>query len=266
VSKIITFSGKGGVGKTTTAALLIDELALFDYPGRLLVIDGDPATTLYLALGLQPPAATLADVRDELHLDAKTVRGLPGGQTPAQFVAGQLIERQTLTRHRLRRMTFDALAMGWQEGRPGCYCSLNNALSQVLGHLWEQYDLIIADNEAGLEHLSRYRLRQVDLFVTVVTDHLPSRIVAGRIEQVARSVGMQLEAACTVHIGQNNGRQDVVTLPRSEEVAALLGAGQPVVAISASDPCRRALQPLTLQALALGGSGLPDVSQLLTGC
>jgi CO dehydrogenase maturation factor len=254
MSKLITFSGKGGVGKTTTAALLIDELARFGFQGRLLVVDGDPATTLYLALGLTSPAVTLADVRDELQLDAKTVRGLPGGQTPAQFVARQLLERQVLGRAGLRRMAFDTLALGWPEGRPGCYCGLNTALSQVLNQLLGQYDLVIIDNEAGLEHLSRHRVGQVHLFVTVETDQLASRIVARRIEQVARTVGMEIGEVLNIRIGQPERSEFRVVVPVDPEVAAVQAG---VSAVSPLNPCRRAIYPLIVRALALSGSFQP---------
>lgn len=254
MSKIITFSGKGGVGKTTTTALLLDELARAGYRGRLLAVDGDPATTLYLALGLTPPTQTLADVRDGLQLDAKTLRGLPPGQTPAQFVARQLLAGQVLARQQLRRMEFDLLTLGWGEGRPGCYCSLNNALSQVLTHLWSQYDLIIIDNEAGLEHLSRYRLQAVDLFITVVTDHPASQIVGQRLEYVARSVGMRLAETVTVEINRGLSRYgahgQTISLPFEPALGWL---GQPVPTLNPHHPLRTAMRPLVARVLTLVG-------------
>ena len=43
---LISLSGKGGVGKTTVTAILVDELVREDYRGRMLVIDGDPARSI----------------------------------------------------------------------------------------------------------------------------------------------------------------------------------------------------------------------------
>ena len=40
---IITLSGKGGTGKTTICALILDELARRGYDGTVLAVDGDPA-------------------------------------------------------------------------------------------------------------------------------------------------------------------------------------------------------------------------------
>jgi len=60
--KIVVASGKGGTGKTTIAALLIQSL-LKRVGGPLLAIDADPATNLHLALGLAMPT-TVGEVRE----------------------------------------------------------------------------------------------------------------------------------------------------------------------------------------------------------
>ncbi len=166
--KIIALSGKGGVGKTSLSALILDELARRRYNGRVLAVDADPAMTLYLALGLPEPAATVASVRDETKLDAQAVRNLPAGISPAANMLQELARAGVLAKHRLRRMPLDLLAMGQGEG-PGCYCRVNSALKKVLSWITEKYDLVLVDNEAGLEHLSRYRLGRVDLFLIVAT-------------------------------------------------------------------------------------------------
>jgi len=190
MAKIVTISGKGGVGKTTTTALLLDELARAGYAGRLLVVDGDPAMTLYQALGQAPPPATVADIRDNTRLDARTIQALPEGISPAGYVAGRLLEAGVLNPQKLQEMSFDMLAMGWHEGSPGCFCSINNMLGLILQQLMDRYDLVIMDNEAGLEHLARYRVKHVDLFLVVYASSLASRIVAGRIRAVGEKGGM----------------------------------------------------------------------------
>ncbi len=87
---IVALSGKGGVGKTTLLAVLLDELARRNYPGRMLAVDADPAMTLHLALGLPEPTATVAQVREAVELDAKTIRSLPPGTTPADYLLERL--------------------------------------------------------------------------------------------------------------------------------------------------------------------------------
>ncbi len=248
MSKIITISGKGGVGKTTTATLLIDGLAMAGYSGRLLVVDGDPAMTLYLALDQVPPARTIADVRDNTRLDAHTIRNLPAGVTPAAHVARQLQQAQALGRGRLREMNFHMLAMGWGEGKPGCYCSINNLLSALLEQIISHYDLIIIDNEAGLEHLSRYRVKRADLFITVTGPNLASRLVAGRIAQAAACAGMEIGQAVTVCMAgrQMNADFQVPYDPELDFMAAHRGS---LTGLAETSPARRALSGLVQRAL-----------------
>ena len=63
MTKVIAVAGKGGTGKTTIAALLIDYLTRRN-KGTVLAIDADPSTNLNLALGV-PLYDTVGDVREE---------------------------------------------------------------------------------------------------------------------------------------------------------------------------------------------------------
>jgi CO dehydrogenase nickel-insertion accessory protein CooC1 len=82
----------------------LDELARRKVAGPVLAVDGDPASTLYLALGLPAPAATLAQVRETTPLNARTVRNLPAGVTPVEYVAAQMQEAGVIGEHSLREM------------------------------------------------------------------------------------------------------------------------------------------------------------------
>jgi CO dehydrogenase maturation factor len=73
---------------------------------------------------------------------------------------------------------FDVLAMGKPEG-PGCYCYVNNVLRNIVGRLVKDYDYVVVDNEAGLEHLSRRTTRSADALV-VVSDATPVGLRAAR--------------------------------------------------------------------------------------
>ena len=55
MSKIIAFAGKGGVGKTTVAALVIRYLAA-NGKTPILAVDADPNSNLGETLGLPPDA------------------------------------------------------------------------------------------------------------------------------------------------------------------------------------------------------------------
>jgi CO dehydrogenase maturation factor len=261
MAKIVTVSGKGGVGKTTTTALLLDEMARAGYPGKLLVVDGDPAMTLYEALGLAAPPATVANIRDDTRLDARTIQALPAGISPAGYVAKRLLEAGVLNRQVLQGMPFDMLAMGWHEGSAGCFCSINNMLGLILQQMMNRYDLVIIDNEAGLEHLSRYRVKHVDLFLVVYASSLASRIVAGRIRTVAEKVGMTVSDTVGIYIAAPRSGthryemtaelpRDFLAIPFDPDFAGLT-AGNPVIAADIHSPVRAALGALVTRVLNL---------------
>ena len=58
----IALAGKGGVGKTTVAAMVIKYLAQTQ-PGAILAIDADPSSNLNMVLGLDLDW-TVGDIRE----------------------------------------------------------------------------------------------------------------------------------------------------------------------------------------------------------
>ncbi len=247
---IISFTGKGGVGKTSLCALLLDELARRGYAGPVLAVDADPTMTLHLALGLTEPRASVADIRDTTSLEAQVVRQLPAGGTVAGYIQNQLQSAGVVSHHRLGQMPLDFLVMGQGEG-PGCYCRVNQVLAAVLAGIVSAYRLVLIDNEAGLEHISRYRLPRADLLVIVATPGQAAQAVARRVLLTARQVGMAVETIWTILNQAGPGDPfsatdmgTTLTVPASLTLASLERQGQPVIALPAGDPVRAALQPL----------------------
>ena len=169
MTKTIALAGKGGTGKTTLAALLVRYLTQ-DNGHTVLAIDADPATNLNLALGL-PLTKTVGDIREDLLDEAQS-----GAITTG-------VARQDYLNYQLRLAVeegdeVDLLAMGRPEGQ-GCYCPVNHMLRQIVDGLGAQYDYIVIDNEAGMEHLSRRTTKDVDLLF-VVTDPTIRGITAAK--------------------------------------------------------------------------------------
>ncbi len=249
---LIAFTGKGGVGKTSLCALLLDELARRGYKKSVLAVDADPAMTLHLALGLPEPFATVAGVRDTTPLDGRTVRNLPAGRTVPTYVRDQLQAAGVVARHRLREMPLDLLSMGQGEG-PGCYCNINRALAAVLNQIVAGYDLVVIDNEAGLEHISRYRLPQADLLAVVTRPNPAAQAVARRILETVRQVEMDVGLTWLVYNAVPNGLElteetrwtcPVSLVSESRELVRLEAQGEPAVALASDDPARRTLVEL----------------------
>jgi len=167
VTTTIAIAGKGGTGKTTVAAFLIELLA---DKGSVLAIDADPSSNLHMVLGL-PLEETVGGVREEMLTAVST--GSFGVGLSKQDWFDLRINEALVESDRV-----DLLAMGRPEG-PGCYCAANQMLRVIVDRLNKQYDYVVIDNEAGMEHLSRRTTRDVDVLL-LVTDPTQRGIVTAQ--------------------------------------------------------------------------------------
>jgi CO dehydrogenase maturation factor len=143
MSKTIVVAGKGGSGKTVIAALMVKAL-VESKAGTILAVDADPNRNLDRALGVEAEE-TVGSIRENM---LEEITSLPGGMTKAEYIAYRT--QQSI----VETDDFDLLAMGRPEG-PGCYCYANSIVRQVVDKLSDEYDYVVVDCEAGLEHLSR---------------------------------------------------------------------------------------------------------------
>ncbi|KXS41602.1 AAA family ATPase [Methanolobus zinderi] len=156
MAKIIAVTGKGGTGKTATTSLLIRHLTRGDKV--VLAVDADPDTNLPETLGCET-SKTIGDIKEYMHDERDN---LPPDINKESILEGKLYEI-------LEEMPgYDLLVMGRPEGS-GCYCYVNNLLRGIMDKLVSNYDVLIIDAEAGLEHFSRKIFRNVDDLI-VVTD------------------------------------------------------------------------------------------------
>lgn len=161
-SRVIAISGKGGVGKTTTSALLLKYFTSKQPLPNILVIDVDPDTNIPDVLGLQIERNhTVGGIAKELRERINKGKLEPG------FDKASFLEAKTF--EIIKELDkFDLLVMSKSEGE-GCYCFINSAITDILDTIQAGYDIILIDTAAGLEHFSRRTMRDVDdLFI--VTD------------------------------------------------------------------------------------------------
>ena len=178
---IIAMAGKGGTGKTTVASLIIRGIKEAK-AGSILAIDADPNSNLGEVLGLKP-GRNIGTILDEISLNPGIV---PSGMTKERFIEYQVqsaIQEED---------GFDILNMGKPEG-PGCYCYVNNVLRSVMAGLIKDYDYIIIDNEAGLEHLSRRTSRYADILIVVSDASEIGLRSAQRINQLALQLKFEVK-------------------------------------------------------------------------
>jgi CO dehydrogenase maturation factor len=248
VTKTIAVAGKGGTGKTTISALIIDYLAR-SKKGSILAIDADPSTNLNLALGV-PLLDTVGDVREE------TATAVGGGAALGGLSKWDYLDFR-INESIVEERTFDLLAMGRPEG-PGCYCAANNILRTSVDRLSDAYDYVVIDNEAGLEHLSRRTTRDVDLLLLISDPTLRGIIAAGRVAELVDELKTDVGETYLIVNRVNGGtlpeplRKAIEehklrlagVIPTDPSVNELDAMGQAIIQLPEDAPSRQALHSI----------------------
>jgi CO dehydrogenase maturation factor len=193
----IAVAGKGGSGKTTLATLIILHL-IRDNKGPVLAVDADPNSNLNVGLGMKF-GESIADLREEV-----LAKEIPSGMSKADFFDYRLHECL------VEGDKVDLLVMGRPEG-PGCYCAVNNLLRQYLSRISKQYEYVIMDNEAGMEHLSRRTTDDLDVLLVTSDPTLVGIRSAARIHEIALKIKLRIKYVYLV-INRTSESKDISSL------------------------------------------------------
>jgi CO dehydrogenase maturation factor len=186
----LAITGKGGVGKTTLAALLAHEYA--ERGQKVLAIDADPATGLAAACGVPPEEAEaitpVSEMEDLIYERTGARKGEIGGFFKLNPRVDDIPDRFAITQNGVRILTMGTV----QSGGTGCLCPENALLRSLVTHLLIQRDeVLILDMEAGLEHLGRGTAQAVDAFIVVVEPGRRSIQTAHSIRRLARDLAVE---------------------------------------------------------------------------
>ena len=183
----IAITGKGGVGKTTVAGLLINRL-IQQKKTPILAVDADPNTCLDRVLGVSVKNS-IGSVREETRKlsTSSELKGIAKQEFLELKIAESLVESEH----------FDLIAMGRPEGA-GCYCYANNVLKDVILKLSNQYPYIVIDNEAGLENLSRRIVQKVDLLIIVADPSKRGLDTLNRLYDLANEMKIEFDKVAIV--------------------------------------------------------------------
>ena len=187
----IALAGKGGVGKTTLAGLLIRYLVQ-QRKTPILAVDADANANLNEVLGMTV-TDTLGQAREEMKKGQ-----VPNGMTKDVFINMRM--EQAIVESK----DFDLVVMGQPEGA-GCYCAANTLLTGFLEKLVGNYKYLIMDNEAGMEHISRLTTHDVDVLLIVSDTSRRSLQAAVRIHELARELNIGFKKSCLIVNQAKNG-------------------------------------------------------------
>lgn len=184
----IAISGKGGVGKTSIAALLSKFLHQAGY--RVLAVDADPDANLAATLGF-PDASDIVPMVEMKELIEERMGTKPGG-FGALFKLNPKVDdlpaKYCFEHDGIRLMVMGQI----RKGGSGCFCPENAFVRRLLGHLlMEEKDVLIVDMEAGIEHLTRGTSEAVDVLMVVVEPGMRSIETAYKIRYLAADLGIE---------------------------------------------------------------------------
>ena len=162
----------------------------------------------------------------------------PAGMSKASYL--ELGVRQTL----VESEKIDLIAMGRPEGQ-GCYCAANNVLRGVIDQLAGNYDFVVIDNEAGMEHISRQTTRDVDILLIMSDPSMrgvaTAGMIKGLIEELRPHVGKmglvinRVEGAIPAAVEKRIkelGIEVLAVLPSDKELLDLEANGEPLTKLS----------------------------------
>jgi CO dehydrogenase maturation factor len=184
----IAVSGKGGVGKTTVAALLVRHLAASGK--RVLAIDADPVASLGGALGIadHEKIKPIADMKDLIFERTGSKPGTMGGFFKMNPKVDDIPEKFSAKKGNIHLMVMGTV----DHGGSGCVCPESVLLKNLVQHLLlYQDDALVLDMEAGVEHLGRATAKAVGLLLTVVEPGARSIQAAKMIRGLAADIGLE---------------------------------------------------------------------------
>ena len=250
----IAVAGKGGVGKTTTCGMMIDYLCKKSR-GPILVVDADANSNLNEVLGVDVET-TLGAIREEM-ANAELKGTIPSGMTKADYAEfkfnSAIVEEDD----------FDMLVMGRTQGK-GCYCFVNGVLKTQVDKYAKNYQYVVMDNEAGLEHVARGTLPHVDTMLLISDCSRRGVQAVARIAEMIREMDLNpTQMGLIINRAPNGVLDDGVrseiekhgltlfgVLPQDDSVYRCDCDGEPSSKLPESNPVKVALKGI-MQSIGL---------------
>lgn len=184
----IVVTGRGGTGKSTFTALLARYLGESGVQ-PILMVDTDPDESLAEMLGIDMEAEgkkSIADVLSEILEERKMATMV--GMTPTDKIEPFLFQECLYE----GRGFFDFIGVGtkWIEG---CYCLPDRSMGQIMDKWASNYEYVVVDSPAGVEHLNRRITKSVKDVFNILDPSKKSFDNAARSYRIMREVGIQFD-------------------------------------------------------------------------
>lgn len=246
----IAVAGKGGTGKTTLTGLLIDYLVKKS-EGPILAVDADANANLNEVLGVDIEE-TIGEIREDV--SQRSLAGdnnFPGGMLKADYLKYKLSAAVT------EANGYDMIVMGRSQGT-GCYCYVNGVLKTQIDSLSGNYEYLVIDNEAGMEHLSRKVVQDIDTLFLISDCSRRGIQAVGRIRRLVDELKLNVGQIFlivnrapegklnegTMEEINNQGLELLGVVPMDQMVYEYDSSGKPLVELPEDSLSKKALNDI----------------------
>ncbi len=231
-------SGKGGVGKSTIAAVLA--LQMSRQGKKVLAIDADPDANLASALGIpEDIQKNIVPISRQIALIEERT-GAKVNQYGQIFKlnpeVSDIADKYASVHNNVALLVLGAI----DQGGGGCACPENVFIRSLITDLvLYKDDALIIDMEAGIEHLGRATAKGVNSMLIVVEPGRRSIDCARKIIQMARQIGIPNIQIIANKINNKDDEQFIktsltdypclATIPYSEKIRLADRKGKAVI-------------------------------------
>jgi len=181
VARKIISTGRGGAGKSTFVALITRYLKR-----PTLLIDLDPDLSLADMLGANFRKEGKRTVSEALYDVIETRRRGASVSTPTHELMESLLWSDCL----YEDVGFDLITLGTKLTE-GCYCPPDELLRKNIPKLAKNYTNVVVDSPAGVEHLNRNIVSDIDDLFVICDPSEKSLKHIGRIKEIMKQVGIR---------------------------------------------------------------------------
>jgi len=215
----IAVAGKGGVGKTTVAALLARLYA--SRGSSVIAVDADPSACLGAALGfppaLQEQLAPISGMSDMIKERTGAQKGAYGTYFRLNPRVEDIPELYSVEHRGVRLLWMGTVDVGGS----GCICPESALIKALVTHLvLQRNDMLVMDMDAGLEHLGRATAHAVDHLLIVIEPGRRSVDTAQQIARLGREIGI---GQISLIANKVRGQEDLNFLEKNCGELSLLG-------------------------------------------
>jgi CO dehydrogenase maturation factor len=188
----ILICGKGGSGKSTISSLLAKSMAEKGF--NVLVIDSDESNFgLHRQLGMELPEDFMNFFGGKKEMGKRMMEFFKKGESVNVFdkkwEINELPEEYLTKKNGIRLLAIGKI----HEFREGCACPMGALARTLLDNLdVNEKEVVIVDTDAGIEHFGRGVEQGCDLILVVVEPSYESLKLAGKIDDMAKSIGKKV--------------------------------------------------------------------------